>query len=179
MTSKDYKGGKIIILSKPFDSRSKVLNLFYFILFFTAAAIFLRILLVDDPNLGAAIAATIGIIVFFIAAYRFANKAVLTEKIFVAENNIEIIKQGLFKITKQQFEKSKISDFRHLAKTPITKHPLAGETFDYLGFQTEQQVINEMYGENRLAFDYDGKTIRFGDNIYSWDFEEIKIVIFS
>jgi hypothetical protein len=27
---------------------------------------------------------------------------------------------------------------------------------------------------NRLAFDYEGRTIQFGKDIYSWDFDEIK-----
>ena len=55
----------------------------------------------------------------------------------------------------------------------MAPHPLAGKSFDYLGFQTEQKVINEMYGDNRLAFDYNGRTISFGKNVYSWEFDEI------
>jgi hypothetical protein len=55
----------------------------------------------------------------------------------------------------------------------MEKHPLAGEAFDYLGFQTEQQVINEMHGDNRLALDYEGVTVKFGKNVYSWEFDEI------
>jgi hypothetical protein len=61
----------------------------------------------------------------------------------------------------------------------LTKHPLAGETFDYLGFQTEQKVISEMHGDNRLAFDYENKTVTFGENIYSWEFDELQILLYD
>ena len=30
-----------------------------------------------------------------------------------------------------------------------------------------------MHGDNRLAFDYKSQTITFGDNIYSWDFDQL------
>ena len=70
-----------------------------------------------------------------------------------------------------------MSNFRHLEKSEISKHPLAGEQIDYLGFQTEQAVIDEMHGDKRLGFDYEGKKITFGENIYSWDFEKIIILI--
>lgn len=35
-----------------------------------------------------------------------------------------------------------------------------------------------MHGDNRIAFDYNSKTITFGENIYSWEFEEIQYSIF-
>lgn len=34
-----------------------------------------------------------------------------------------------------------------------------------------------MHGDNQLAFDYDGKTIKFGNNIPSWDFEELQSIL--
>lgn len=34
-----------------------------------------------------------------------------------------------------------------------------------------------MYGYNQLAFDYEGKTIKFGDNIPSWDFDELQSIL--
>jgi hypothetical protein len=36
-----------------------------------------------------------------------------------------------------------------------------------------------MHGDKRLAFDYRGKTIQFGENIYSWDFDELNILIYD
>jgi hypothetical protein len=59
----------------------------------------------------------------------------------------------------------------------MAKHQLAGESFDYLGFETQQQVINEMHGDKRLAFDYKGNTVTFGENVYSWDYDTLKEVL--
>ena len=179
MTIKETNGQKLITISKPFGTRAKFLNLFYFILFFFGATIFLRLLLTDAEEIVPIILAAIGSFVFYLAAYRFGNKAVSSEKILVGQNSISIINQGLFKKSSTEFEISRISNFRHLAQQQLSRHPLAGDNFDYLGFQTEQKVINDMHGENRLAFEYDGKTIKFGDNIFSWEFEEIKGIIFG
>lgn len=71
----------------------------------------------------------------------------------------------------------KISGLHHLDKPTVTEHPLAGQTFDYLGFQTQQAVINEMHGDNRIAFSHEGKTITFGQNMYSWDLEELAAML--
>ena len=179
MNVQDLNGRKLVTISKPFGNRAKILHLFYFILFFAAATIFLKLLITEAENAGAIIVASLGTIAFYIAAYRFANKAVSAEKILVGENSIQIINQGLFKKSIKEYEVSRISNFRHLAQQQLSKHPLAGDNLDYLGFQTEQQVINNMHGENRLAFDYDGRTITFGDNIYSWEFDELSVIIFS
>ncbi|WP_217602470.1 hypothetical protein [Chitinophaga sp. GbtcB8] len=40
-------------------------------------------------------------------------------------------------------------------------------------------MINDLHGDNRLAFDYNGKTITFGNNIYSWDFDELEVVLYD
>ncbi|MBS1916668.1 MAG: hypothetical protein JST87_10320 [Bacteroidetes bacterium] len=99
------------------------------------------------------------------------------EKIFINANKFLLTKSGFLHTQKKTYEISKITNFRNLDKPEISKHPLAGETYDYLGFQTEQQVINEMHGDNRLAFDYENKTISFGQNVYSWEFEEMQAVL--
>jgi hypothetical protein len=70
-----------------------------------------------------------------------------------------------------------VSQFRHLEKAPSTKHPLAGESFDSLGFQTQQELIKELSGDSRMAFDYEGRVIRFGENVYSWEFEEVAALV--
>jgi hypothetical protein len=179
MIVKNYQDGKIIILSKPFDSRPKILNSFYFLSFFASGTLFLRALIVDSPKMIGTIIDVIAVIVFYIAAYRFANKALLTEKIFINTSELQLIQQGLFKSNQISFDIQNISNFRHLAKPELTKHVLAGETFDYLGFQTGQEVINEMHGDKRVAFDYAGRTINFGENIYMWDFEQLEALLYD
>ncbi|TKK71686.1 hypothetical protein FC093_01285 [Ilyomonas limi] len=36
-----------------------------------------------------------------------------------------------------------------------------------------------MHGKNRIAFDYNGKQITFGNNIYSWDFSEPEVLLYE
>ena len=98
----------------------------------------------------------------------------MSEQLFTNKNQLQLIKTGFLTKKKKSYDTTKISRLRNLNKPQLTRHPLAGDSFDYLGFQTEQQVINEMHGDNRLAFDYEGRTISFGQNIYSWEFDELE-----
>ena len=172
----DSQDGKLITLSKAFDERAKILYAFYFVSFFCGGTIFLWVSLDVIPSLGIKFLLLIFMVACYISAYRFLNKALMTEKIFFNNKELKIIKTGFINSSSSSFEISQISNFRHLDKPEVSDHPLAGQTFDYLGFQTEQKVINEMHGDNRLGFEYYGKTILFGQNIYSWQFEELKLL---
>lgn len=114
---------------------------------------------------------------YFFAGFKFINKAFQSEILIVYTTHLTIIKNGFLNSKKDIYDNVLISNFTHLEKPEITKHPFAGQTFDYLGFQTEQAVINEMHSDNRLSFDYKGKTITFGENLYPQDFEELEILL--
>lgn len=178
MTTKDHKDGKLITFSKAFDTRAKILYTFSFFVYFIGATFFLRMLLTNEnPPLGAIIVTVLGTIACYIAAYRYGNKALMSEKLFVNKNTLQLITQGMFSSSVRIYQVSDISNFRHLKKPEISDHTLAGQSFDYLGFQTEQKVINEMLGDNRLSFDWKGIEVTFGQDIYSWDFEELEILL--
>jgi hypothetical protein len=180
MDIKDQNDGKLIVLSKAFDSRGKALYFFYFLLFFIPAGFFLRMLLTEDHlPVGGIIVIVLAVAAFYIAAYRFVNKAVMSEKIFVNKQELQLINQGLFRSITRTYQVPDISNFRHLKKPELTDHPLAGKTFDFLGFQTEQKVISEMHGDNRLSFDWKGATVLFGQEIYSWEFEALGILLYD
>jgi len=177
MKINDSGNGQLITLSTAFDTRPKMLHLLYFIVLFVSGTILLRFVLEDfDKILAWVIGGLFGTLEY-VGAYRFANKAVMREQLLVSKDSLKLIRKEIFRSTKQTFEVEKISHFRHLTKPLLTKHPLAGEGFDYLGFQTEQQVINDMHGDKQLAFDYVGRTIKFGNNIPSWDFEELASIL--
>ena len=36
-----------------------------------------------------------------------------------------------------------------------------------------------MHGDNRMAFDWKGITVVFGQDVYSWDFEALQILLFE
>jgi hypothetical protein len=180
MIVKDYKDGKLIILSKAFDTRPKILNSIYFFVFTVGALVF-AVLAFSAISFSFwfllfSLAVLFG---YSLAAYRFINKALQTEKLIVTKNNLTIVKTGFLSKKENTYENKLISKFRHLDKPEITRHPLAGDTFDYLGFQTEQQVINDLHGDNRLAFNYTGKTVTFGENIYTWEFDELELLLYD
>jgi hypothetical protein len=185
MNIKDYSegklNGKIITISRGFDTRAKKLHVFYFTVFFLFGLIFLRMTLESDR-----IDNTIQLILFLLVptfliliAYRFANKAVQSEKLIVNKYNLTLVKAGLFTSQKRTYEVKHIENFRHLAHSQLSKHPLTGESFDYTGLNMTQNLANSVHSENRVAFDYKGLTIKFGENIYSWDFNELEALLYD
>ncbi len=177
MNIKDFPEGKIITLSKPFDTRGKILYIIKFSCFSIAAIAFVVTMFASSNSIGLIIFAIVFGAVYLIAGYRFINKALQTEKLFIIKDSLTISRRGFLSHKASTYATAGISNFRSLDKPETTAHPLAGQTFDYLGFQTEQKVISEMHGDNRIAFDYNGKTVKFGENIYSWDFDEIERLI--
>jgi hypothetical protein len=180
MTVIDFQDGKLILLSKPFDTRAKILNIIYFAAFSFAGILFMNFAIsTGTESIGLILFTIVVVGVYLFAGYRFINKAFQSEKILVNKSRLKISKTGFISRQENFYDISLISNFRHLDKPETTKHPLAGQSFDYLGFQTEEQVINEMHGDDRLAFNYNGRTIKFGENIYSWDFEQLEILLYD
>ncbi len=173
----DFENGKKIVLSKAFDSRAKVLNVFYAIVFAaqTIAFCFIELSLEEQSILLFCIFFG-GMVIGGIATYRFINKALKSEIIIINPNKMIILVKGVLTTKKQTYDAKKIAKFDFLLKPESAKHPLATDNFDYLGFHTQQQVINEIYGDNRIGFEYENKTVTFGEHIYSWHFEEIQAI---
>jgi hypothetical protein len=173
MTVQPFDHGTLIILSKPFDTRSKALYLAYSLVFAAGGVFLLGLLFYEYLPIAGTIVLLAFVIAQFVASYRFGRSATLQEEIFIDAKELILMVKGIGIMKRQVFDLALVTQFRFLDKPVMAPHPLAGESFDYLGFQTEQQVINEMHGDNRIAFDYNGMTIKFGKNIYSWDFDEI------
>jgi hypothetical protein len=173
---KDGKG-IIITLSQAFDSRLKMLNLFYALLFFFAGHCFVYLgFFTNKSNTGATIISTVFAIAFYIASLRFFNKAVLLEKLQINSGEVRWMEKSLFKSRATSFDIKEISNFRFVEKGIMAPHPLAGQSIDFLGFQTQEKMISQLTGDNQLAFDYKGQTISFGADLYSYEFDEIKSV---
>jgi hypothetical protein len=140
MTVNDFEDGKLVKIGDAFDSRAKTLNSFYFLGFFIPAALFLSsALTTDGERYGLIFFSLLASVVFFVAAYRFINKALTSEALFINKTKLCLLRKQLFKNERVCYALEEISNFRHLAKPELTPHPLAGNSFDYLGFQTEQK----------------------------------------
>ena len=175
MTIQDKAGGKLAVLSKPMDTRPKMISFGWFVVFLFTGGICVHWVMYDG-NTAAMLSASVFAIASFGAAYRFINKAAMGEQLFIGSGELRVIKKGLITRT-YVYELAAIYNFRQLGKTAPTRHPLAGESFDALGFQTQQELIRELHGDDRLAFDYQGWVIEFGENIYSWEFEELAALV--
>jgi hypothetical protein len=182
MKIQDHPNGKIVTLSKGLDTRPKMLHLIYFAVFFLGGLLFLRMIQTSDriDNNFQLILSLLVPAFMIMVAYRFANKAVQSEKLIVSKHNLTLVKAGLFTSQKRSYDVKLIENFRHLATTgTVSKHPLAGDSFDYTGFQVREQLANSVHQENRLAFDYKGSTVKFGENIYSYEFEELEAILYE
>lgn len=175
----DYQDGKLVRLSSPY-AKARILNFFYAINFFVGTAAFGYFLLTKwSVSIMANIIAILAVIGFSIAFYRMINKATETEKLFVNKQRLDIMISSLFKIYKRSFLIADISDFKFLEKERYEPHPLKGESFDYLGFQSEQQVIQDLHSEGRASFVYNGRQIRFGKELVSWEFNELEVLLYD
>lgn len=177
MEKKTVSNGKLFILEKPFNRKSKWVFAFYCVAFFALVSWYFTSVFHRLDLLSSLLFATI-VTGYIIAGYRIANNASRMKTILVTSNTLEFNEQCWFYKRKRKYEIAKITGFRFIERPVLSPHPLAGINFDYLGFQTTQQVINELYGDNRIAFDYNGTTISFGKDLYSWDYEELYITIF-
>jgi hypothetical protein len=112
-------------------------------------------------------------IVFFIAFKRYLNKATAKESLLITSNSLTIINTAILSRSQNNYEIDKIVNIQFAGKQHMTDHPLKGASFDYLGFQTQQEVINTVHDEGNLSFVYDDKTVFFGKSVPSWDAEKL------
>lgn len=179
LTVKDQGDGKLISLSPPLLSRARFLNFFYAFMFLCSTAGFAFLATNWGSSIVAGIIASLMAVAFAIGFYRFINKATEQEALLVTRENLDIIVSALLKSETRSFLVKEIGGFRFLEKEQYSPHPLKGETFDYLGFQTEQQVIQDLHSEGRAAFDYRGRQVRFGKSLASWDFNELEVLLYD
>ena len=184
----DYKGGKLIRLSSPFDSRAKTLDFFSSMIYLLPILVILYVLftrkgdiydLLDQILTISTLFFTAAVIVFAIVFLKFFRRATAIEELFINKEQLQIINRTFLKTSVQSFEPKEISNFRFLDKEKWEPHPLNGQTFDYLGFQGQQEVIADLVSEGRISFDYKGRQYRFGKELYSWDFDQLEILLYD
>jgi hypothetical protein len=167
--------GTLFILEKPFDGRGQWLFIWYAFSF--VAPVFFLLFMAGKMWIGGGVEALVHVaaaVASLVIGLRYLTGAWRKDTLLVTPDTIILTEQKGFCRRQQSFTRSAITHLRFLDKPEETPHPLAGKTFDYLGFQVQQQVISEMFGDHRLAFDYEGRTISFGRKIYSWDFAVIR-----
>lgn len=76
-----------------------------------------------------------------------------------------------------KFNIKEIVELKHIEEHQKADHPLKTESFDYLGFQTEQKVIDQFYKDDRISFNYQGKSYSFGKDLMSWEFDHLMSIL--
>lgn len=171
MTIKEPPNGKIIIFSRPLHTGN---NITYFTIFFLFGLLFLKLIVTSDKidTTFLLISSMIVPALLLLIAYRFIEKALQRDKLIINKRELILITTGFFTGRKRRYDTRHIENFRHIVESEPIKQPEPGEL-------TEAQInqyLAERRIENRLAFDYKGHTIKFGANIYSWDFDKLEVI---
>ena len=109
--------------------------------------------------------------------FRYLTRVFQSEKMLITKDTISIINATLLKKQENTYDISGITFLNYMGKGKKTDHPLKGNSFDYLGFETQELVIAEVNNDGNLSFGYNNKIINFGRDVYSWDAEKINEVL--
>lgn len=110
---------------------------------------------------------------YVLAAYRFINRLFLSEELLLEKEGLSVIHKTPFAVKSSMYEWSSMGPLHYAGKEKKTDHPLKGQSFDYLGFETQEYLIQSLHHEGNLYFNYEGYPVRFGKGVYSWNAEEL------
>ena len=136
-------------------------------------------LIIEDPkgHVGLIILSLIFIIVGILVCYRYLKRVLQKESVLISRDSLTIINSAFMRKRERPYEISNIAYLNYMGKAKKTDHPLKGQSFDYLGFETQELVIAEVNNEGNLSFMYGDKLISFGRDVYSWDAEKINTIL--
>ena len=112
-------------------------------------------------------------LVYLLAAYRFLSRMFYTESLRITNDQLTIIRKTPFHTRSSSYFWQRMGRLHYKVREAKTDHPLKGKCFDYFGFDTQEQVVQDLHHEGNLFFQYDGSPVRFARGIYSWHAEEI------
>lgn len=113
------------------------------------------------------------IALYVLAFYRFLSRIFFQEQLLIDKEELAIIHQTPFARKNTRYHWHRIGAIRYGGKYKKTAHPLKGECYDYFGFETQEQLLQNLHHDGNLYFLYEGKKIHFARNVYSWDAEKI------
>ena len=114
------------------------------------------------------------IFVYFLVSFSFLKQIFRSEKMILGSTYLILEQGGLFVKSSEYFELGKIDQINFSDKEfKLADHPLKSEHIDYFGFETQDKVIANAHKNDKLQFQYQGRMISFGKDIFSWDYEII------
>lgn len=163
----------ILTLSSPLDSRPKVFFFIQAIFYGLAAMAILGLEINFSLEMIGIFILSIFVMLMLIISVRFLSAAIRGEMFIIRKGSFLLETKALFKRKAIEYKFDQVSGLSYIPRSANARHPLAGNTFDYLGFQTEQQVINKLHDDDRVAFFYKGRIVTFGRDLSSWHFDEL------
>ena len=112
-------------------------------------------------------------LIYLLAANRFLARIFFTERLLLDQQYFTIIRKSLFTQNIKRFDWRQIGALHYEGKGKKTDHPLKGICFDYLGFETQEQLIQSLHHDGNLYFDTNEGRVYFAQCVYSWDAEEM------
>jgi hypothetical protein len=108
-----------------------------------------------------------------LAAYRFIARMLYKEEVWLDEEYLMLVNITPFKRKVSKYDWHDVGPLHYTGKRSKTDHPLKGQCYDYFGFETQEQLIQNIYDEGNLYFNYCGFSVRFAKGVYSWNAEEM------
>ncbi len=110
---------------------------------------------------------------YFLATRRFLLRMFYSECILLDEQCIAFVKKTIFSRQIRRYDWRLLGPLHYEGQVLKSGHPLKGKTFDYFGFETNDQLIQTLHKEGNLFFDTPQGRLYFASGVYSWDAEEM------
>ncbi len=111
--------------------------------------------------------------IFMLAAYRFLSRIFYDEQLLLDQRSLTIIRKTFFGKNIRKYDWREIGALHYEGKPKKADHPLKGHSFDYLGFDTQDHLIQSLHHNGNMYFDsYEGR-VYFASGVYSWNAEEM------
>lgn len=153
--------------------RIKALYWGEFVLTAGMATIFLLQSFPLNASLFNAIAGIGAAFLYGLAAHRFMARMLYKEEVWLDEEFLMLVNITPFKRKVSRYDWHDVGPLHYTGKRSKTDHPLKGQCYDYFGFETQEQLIQNIYDEGNLYFNYCGFSVRFAKGVYSWHAEEM------
>ena len=175
MQIKQEKDNTVIVFDNPSGGRIQALFSFEALFYFVAAIVFWAgtLAAIRNESFSAVIGSLIGASLFSIAFLRFYFKLSQKETLTIHEHTFTLVTNTNGKKAVVTYDNATVTGLRYTGRKKMLDHQLKTGGFDYLGFQTQQEVTDNLTAEGNIAFDYKHQTIRFGVGVPSWDAEKI------
>ncbi|PQJ12941.1 hypothetical protein CJD36_004140 [Flavipsychrobacter stenotrophus] len=112
-------------------------------------------------------------LLYFLAVRRFLLRMFLKESIVLDDQYIAFEKQTIFSKKVRRYDWRLLGPLHYEGHAKKTDHPLKGKTFDYFGFETQEQIIQVLHRNGNLYFETHDGRLYFALGVYSWHAEEM------